>query len=355
MNTPQPEVLERLRDIPSLRDKPNRIYSWPEAPRPEYLPHRRETARITGCDSLAWRWANQERVDQVVEICLETDAKICLHVSPDPPETPGRVLAVDAAIKKYNEQWDTFRKLLMRRVPIEVVYIDLEGFKYKPGNHERNKEVARLNRAVYDIAKLYVGNYVEVRRYGHLSVHPVKDSDYGGWEASRDTTAFDGVDGGFGVSLYNILDTVGQHQLLKKTISNAKRYGVNQGTVWIGLGGAYIKDWLCPGTFPQLDYTDKRFRTIPHDPRLAYELGDKFGNSWCNRVTHGMSQRNDRFPNTTNLDVVLWPGWFGEEEDKTHGVQLLAFLQGMRALPWAVRVKIIDDLRELQAKYWKQP
>ena len=349
---PQPEILEHLKTIPSLRDKPCKLYSWPEAWRPDFEQHYREWARITGSFPLKWRWTNQEDADRRVELCLATDANICLHVSPDwPGKKNTDIVTVKDAVKAYKERWKQVDQWINHRVDIAVVYIDLEGYKYKLGDHERNKDVAKFNRQIYEIAKEHVGS-AEVRRYNHLSVHDVPNSEYGGLMADRDTQPHDPVDGGFGVSLYNVIDKVGTHRDLTRTIEHAKRYGINRGTAWVGLGGAVTEDWLCPGTFPELD-SSNRFGILPYDPEISYELGGLFGNSWFQRDVHGQSQRNGRFPNVTNCDVCFWPGPFRERFDQTL-TQFLAFILGFVPTPYEEKEQIIDDLRKLQVKYWKE-
>ncbi len=356
---PQPEILEHLKTIPSLRDKPCKLYSWPEAWRPEFEQHYAEWARITGSWPISWRWESQEDVDRRVELCLATDANICLHVSPDWPveiatTIPKRAhpLTVDDAIEACEKRWELVDKWVNHRVDFKVVFYDLEGCKYKPGDHGHNDQVAKFNRAIYEIAKEHVGS-AEVRRYNHLSVHDVLDSEYGGVAADMDTSPFDPVDG-FGVSLYNVIDTVGTHRDLTRTIENAKRYKVNRGTAWIALGGAMTERWLCPGAIPELDEHTDRFGILPYDPQISYDMGGLFGNTWYQRDVHGQSQRNSRFPKVSECDVCLWPGGpFRKRSDRT-SPQFLAFLYGFQPLSYADGQRMIEELRKLQVKYWKE-
>ncbi len=344
--TPQPEILERLQQIPNLREKPTRLYSWPERWDPKYVDHWAEVARFTGSAPLSWRWASQDTVDAVVALCKDTNAKICLHVSPDCPASAEQV---KDAVGWYRGRWKVFDGMLGGRIKIEVVYVDLEGFKYKLDDYGHNEAVGELNRAVYRIAKHHCKG-IEVRRYNHLAIDAVNNTEKGGWGVNADTGPYDPVDGGFGISLYNPIDPVGQRDLLTRTIEHAKLYGINRGTAWVALGGAQVGDWVCPG----LGDAKKRWQPFPYDPEISYQLGGLFGNSWQQQTVHGESSRNGRFPNTTKCDVVFWPGWFGEEEERTHSIHAVGFLNGFVPRSYAQSQEIIADLRKLQVQYWTQ-
>ena len=340
----QPELLDRMKALDPL-DCATRLYSWPTRHREGYGEAYDEFARITGSWPSNWKWGNEATFAADMKRCDDAGASICLHVSPPIPSGTDWEAARDA----YADRWRVVGGLLdLKRVA--VVYIDLEDFPYIPNNgtdetFRFNEAVHNYNAAIYRIAKQFVGDDIEVRRYNHLDTRYEPHPDYGELQVSQHTANHDPIDGGWGVSMYQPMNGWTDLRNLRATIEQGQRHGIQAGTVWASVGCSRI-DWLCPGVAVPWEKINNtaRYYACPYHPRISHKLGSLFSHEYWRRTIHGDDGRNGTYPALDKVhSVVLWPDVFRAEMDQT-AVHLIAFLEGMAAKKYEPR------LAELQAE-----
>lgn len=347
--TPQVEILKRLRAMPVL-DAPVRLYAWPTRTRPQYDEHLDEFYRICGSVPLSWKWANKGSIDAAVDRCRRVGATLCLHVSPVVPDDSG---CVHEELEDYHDQWQQVIDWIDDRVSLSPdLIIDMEGYQYDhtdpptPDSIQRNRLVRDYNFGIYETAKQFVGPEVTIHRWGHLAVQSRQSDDFGGRGVAAHTTAYDPVDGGFNLNLYRPIEPDLEERNLRDTIEQAKRFGVNTGSLWLMLGAQKVP-WQCPGIelFPEWKYG---VRLVPYDPQDSFVRGRCFNSDWMSAIKHGESQRNGRFAKYDAVKMLcLWPGVFEKGMDRTMGPHLCAFLDGLGGRKWD------PALQQLQKQYWE--
>ena len=348
----QPEILKRLKKLEPLECK-TRLFSWPVKgfEDGEYRPDCEDLydtfAGLTGSWPSNWRWGTPAMFAEDAGRCEDTGAKICLHVSPDGPE----VNSWSAESDKYADRWRVVAKMLDLSL-VEVVYIDLESFPHKPHDGtdkttRHNEAVRSYNREVYRIAREFVGDNVQVRRYNHLDTRYSPSQKHGKIRVNRDTNPHDPLDGGFGCSMYYPMDAGRDLRNLDLTIKEAQGWEINEGTAWVMAGCSRVES-TCPGVEVPYERVDKGESTPiyawPYKPKISHRLGSLFGNTWWHNEVNGGYYRNNMHPPMAKVhSVVIFPGVFHPTMDKT-AVHLVALLEGMSSKQYDSR------LAEIQAE-----
>lgn len=329
----QPEILKRLKDIEPLTCA-TRLFSWPVKGledgkyRPDCQDHYDEYARITGSWPSNWRWGTPAMFTADAKRCADTEASICLHVSPGTPIG----LPWQKAADVYANRWHAVAGMLNLRL-VEVVYIDLEDYKYEPHDGKDvttryNERVRAFNMAVYRIAREFVGDNVQVRRYDHLDTRYWPGQDYGKIRVNDDTDPHDPVDGGFGCSMYYPMAPGRDLRNLDLTIEQAKRHGINEGSAWV-MAGCSRAEWPCPEVVIQYEHVVENIYAFPYNPQISHRLGSLFGNTWWENSVNGGYYRNNMHPPMRKVhSAVIFPGVFHPDMDAT-AVHLVALLEGM--------------------------
>ena len=348
----QPEILKRMKKLATLPIAPKRtrLFSWPVTGfedgqyRPDCVEHYDEWARITGSWPSNWRWGYAAQLDADAKRCADTGAKICLHVSPEAPIGGAWRAARDA----YADRWHVVADTLDMRL-VEVVYIDLEDNKHKPhdgtdATTRHNGGVGPFNAEVYRIAREFVGDNVQVRRYNHLDTRYSPSQKHGKIRVNRDTDPHDPVDGGFGCSMYYPMDPGRDLRNLALTIEEAKRWEINEGSAWVMAGCSRVP-WLCPGlTLPYELVADEEtpIYAWPYSPKISHRLGSLFGNTWWEDSVNGGYYRNNMHPPMRKVhSAVLFPGVFHPTMDVT-AVHLVALLEGMSSMRYDPGLAVIQ-------------
>lgn len=337
-----PEILERLQALKPLTCK-TRLYSWPVKYREGFEAYYDEYARISKCWTSNWRWGSPEKWQNDNDRCQRLGVGTCLHVSPHVPDGDNWEMARDKYANRWKEVSDSLDLSL-----VDVVYIDLEDFKYTrctPLTDEvvrHNQAVSRYNEAVYTIAKQFVGDSIQVRRWDNNATYYSTSSNVGNESVYNQTTWSDPVDGGWGISWYNQLEVSQNLTNLRKTIAEGKRHGIQEGSVWTTIGCSTM-NWLCPGLEPELNITGNIY-AHPYDPRMSHAVGSLFSHWYWRRILFNEGYCNDTYPALDKVhSVLLWPGVFHEKMDVT-AVHLVAFLEGMSI------VKFDSRLQEIQVE-----
>ncbi len=344
--TLQPEILKRLKKLEPLPCK-TRVFSWPVKGfedgkyRPDCVEHYDEWARITGSWPSNWRWGTAAMFEEDAKRCEDTGAKICLHVSPKSPSGAHWQKTAD----EYADRWHIVDGLLDLKL-VEVVYIDCEDHKYIPHDGtdlvtRENEVVHAFNVAIYRIAREFVGDSVQVRRYNHLDTQYWPGEDYGTIRVNADTDPHDPVDGGIGCSMYYPIDPNRDLRNLDLTIQEAKRHGINEGTAWV-MAGCSRAEWLCPGVEVPYEHVAENIYAFPYDPQMSHQLGELFAHSFWREKYHNDDYRNAMIPPMDKIhSVVVFPGVFHPTMDTT-AVHLVALLEGMSSKGYDLELAVIQ-------------
>lgn len=327
----QAEILARLEALAPLGDNVPRVYAWPFWPGNktlDYEVHLDQWARITGCTSLDWRYWKPEIVEREIDRCRRLRAKLCVHVSPPVPN--GGEHPVYDAVMWIAARWKRLRMMGLRSSDIDVISVDLEGFRYSDDD-DHNKLVHRYNTEIYGQCK-QAAPHAEVRRYMHMGITR-------NWrpETRPYTGRPDLVDGGFGIDWYRPNDHADCYTRLQDTCDFASRHGVDKGSVWLTLGAAEVEG-QCPGVELYRQVAGKVYE-VPYDPFRSFRIGALWGNPW-------IQAHEDCPPLEKVHSLVVWPGLFDPRMERTSGVHLCAFLEGLACKTFDPR------LREMQVEAW---
>jgi hypothetical protein len=337
------DILSRLKDIDPLTCK-TQVYSWPVTYRNGLDEYYNEYARITGHWTTNWRWGSPTQYLADTKRCEDLGIKTCLHISPDVPKG----LDWEKAKDDYANRWKTVSKSFDLSL-VDVSYIDLEGFSYiveqplTDASVRYNEAVHQYNKSVYDIAKQFLGDSVPIRRYGHMHTARSTSASRGRQSTARYTTAFDPVDGGWGMHFYSPMLGSKDMETLELTIQQAKQHGIQEGSAWVAVGCSVV-NWLCPGLevpYPKIKYSSTMY-AWPYNPSLSHRMGSLLANNWWRRVEYGEDYSNDVYPALAKIhSAVIWPGVFSEEMDRT-AVHLVAFLEGLSIKKFDTRLQEIQ-------------
>ena len=346
-------LLERLRAHPALddcRDGIPEIDSWP-MPRQTAQELLLEYYRITGRGSLAWHGTDQSDVDRVVELCLETGAKLTVHCSPQ--VFPQNGVTIFGAVKAFRVHWFDFMRMIARRVPVDKVLIDSEKMSFKrPArtmeDRRHNKNLAEFNAELYRWTQ-HNTRGARIGWYGHLaSRHWAIENGLDGTKFEAYTNSDTPDDLGGGWSAYNPADLSATVRDLRRQVDNASLFQCTTGTIYLPLGHSQTWDQV-PGieTVPHL--TGKQY-VYPYDCKNSHLLGRMVvDGDWHDQRSHGLSQRGGRNILAERVhSVCFWRGMFDPNLKATQGPQFIAFVNGLRG------ERFDESLNDWQAELWNQ-
>ncbi len=339
------ELLSRLQAFPTLaearRTRPGipDVDSWPWPWQDSWRSVYREYCRVTGRGSLRLAFATKTSVDRVVKLCLETDAKLTVHCSPQLYPVVGDWQSLTRALDAHGSQWDDVLEWIGGRVPVDRVRFDSEpkNFKYRwrarTARHRlQNKMIGAFNTGLYEKIKRLCGDGCTVGWYDHLS------SPHGAIENGLDGVAFqswtsptDPDDLGFGISAYQPADFDKTVQLLRDQIARASLFQSVKGTIWFPLGHSQAHDQV-PGIETAEHLTGKQW-IFPYNTVNTHLYGRMVvNNDWCDQRANGISQRGGRYiPGERVEGVCFWRSPFDDHEvlPYAQGPHLIAFFNGL--------------------------
>lgn len=343
---PDPRVLTKMRELPTLAERKVDRLVWTHAgpTSASAEPLVGEWTRITGTDSVHVRWAPPAVWAGVVERCRKHGARLVLCDSPKVPKL-STVTDVGELVEAEEKRWrEIGRRVEATGLEVAAVVIDLESWAYG-GDDDDNERIHAFNIGLCRAVRVVCGIEVPYVRLGHLSAAPLGNDRYGRYRAWRYTRPGEPAYG-FAAYWYQPTNHQAEREILRRTIDNARLYGVNRGGIYMSLSSASVP-WLCPGVelFPKVA---GRMVSLPIDPNITHKRAAIFGNAWHQKTVNGGEGRNGVYLDTGK---VKWLGVFpriGQEKEAATAVHVVAFLRGIMGMGRD------SELREIQKQTWEE-
>ncbi len=349
---PDPRIVAKLQALPTLAErKVDRIvwtHAGPTSSSAEPLVG--QWTRITGTDSVHVRFAPPSVWAGVVARCREHKARLVLC---DSPKVPPMVKGVDGKwhvpdvdvgelVEAEEARWrEIGRRVEGTGLEVAAVVIDLESWPYGDDDDE-NEKIHRFNVGLHGAVRAVLPGVPYVR-LGHLSVSPIGNDRYGQYRAWRYTRPGEPAYG-FACYWYQPTNQWAEREILRRTIANARLYGVNRGGIYMSLSSASLP-WLCPGVelFPRVA---GKMVSLPTDPDNTHKRG-AIGNAWHQKTVNGGEARNGVYLDMGKVDFFGVFPRIGQGKEAATAVHVVAFLRGMMGMSRD------SELREIQAEQWR--